>query len=65
MSPLLPGSCTLLIILVIMHQLAKTKAEFNALKAMVENAVAFFYPNDPSSAARAPHLFDGLPTCSR
>jgi hypothetical protein len=48
-----------------MHQLAKTKAEFNALKAMVENAVAFFYPNDPSSAARAPHLFDGLPTCSR
>jgi hypothetical protein len=32
---------------------------------MDENAVAFFYPDDPASAARAPLLFDGLPTRSR
>jgi hypothetical protein len=31
---------------------------------MVENAVAFFYPDDPASTARAPLLLDGLPTRS-
>jgi hypothetical protein len=32
---------------------------------MVENAVAFFYPNDPSSFALAPQLLGGLLTRSR
>jgi hypothetical protein len=32
---------------------------------MVENVVGFFYPNDSTSAARAPLLLDGLPTQSR
>jgi hypothetical protein len=32
---------------------------------MVENMVAFFYPDDPDSTARVPQLLDGLPTRSR
>jgi hypothetical protein len=32
----------------------QTEVEPQALEAMVENVVAFFYPNDPSSATRAP-----------
>jgi septal ring factor EnvC (AmiA/AmiB activator) len=63
-SPLSLRSCTFLIILVIPLRLAQTEAELNALKAMVENAVSFFYPNDTSLAARAPLLLDGLPTRS-
>jgi hypothetical protein len=35
------------------------------LKAVVENVVAFFYPDDLASASRAPRLLDGLPTRSR
>jgi hypothetical protein len=31
---------------------------------MVENAVAFFYPDDPNSAAWAPQLLDSLSTQS-
>jgi hypothetical protein len=31
---------------------------------MVENVVAFFYPDDPASAAHAPLLLDRLPTRS-
>jgi hypothetical protein len=60
-SPLPFGSCILLNILLTPLRLA----ELNTLKAMVEKAVAFFYPNDSSSAARAPQLLDGLPTQSR
>jgi hypothetical protein len=44
---------------------AETKAELHALKAMVKNAVAYFYPNDPASVARALVLLDGLLTRSR
>jgi hypothetical protein len=36
--------------------------ELVALKAMVDNAVAYFYPDDPASADRAPLLLDRLPT---
>jgi hypothetical protein len=32
---------------------------------MVENVIAFFYPGDSSTAARAPHVPDSLPTRSR
>jgi hypothetical protein len=31
-------------------QLAESDAELNALKAMVENVIAFFYPGKSSSA---------------
>jgi hypothetical protein len=36
-----------------------------ALKAMVENVVAYFYPDDSDSTARAPVLLDGLSIRSR
>jgi hypothetical protein len=45
--------------------LAETEAELQTLMAMVENAVAYFYPDDPASVTRAPVLLDGLPTRSR
>jgi hypothetical protein len=45
--------------------LAETEAELQTLKAMVENAVAFLYPDDHASATRAPQLLDGLPTWSQ
>jgi thiamine pyrophosphokinase len=45
--------------------LVETKVELQTLKAMVENTVAYFYPDDPASVARAPVLLDGLPTRSR
>jgi hypothetical protein len=32
---------------------------------MVENIVAYFYPDDPSLSAQAPLLLDGFPTRSR
>jgi hypothetical protein len=32
---------------------------------MVENTMAFFYPEDSASATQAPQLLDGLPTRSR
>jgi hypothetical protein len=54
----------LLHILLTPLRLLEIDAKINALKAMVENAVAFFYPNDPSPTARAPQLLDGLPTRS-
>jgi hypothetical protein len=31
---------------------AETEAELHALKAMVKNAVAYFFPNDPASVAQ-------------
>jgi hypothetical protein len=37
----------------------------NALKAILANSVAFFYPNDPSTVARAPQLLDSLLTRSQ
>jgi hypothetical protein len=54
----------LLHILLTLLRLAEIDAKINALKAMVENAVAFFYPNDPSPIARALQLLDSLPTRS-
>jgi hypothetical protein len=46
-------------------RLTETDAELNALKAMVENAVAFFYPGFSSTAPQAPQMLDGLLTQSR
>jgi hypothetical protein len=59
-----PGPYALLNTSLTPLQLTETEAELKALNAMVENAVAFFYPDDPASAARAPQLLDGLPTQS-
>jgi hypothetical protein len=39
-------------------------AELNALKAMVNNVIAFFYPGESSFEAR-PQMLDSLPTRSR
>jgi hypothetical protein len=64
-SPLLPSPCILCNMLLTSLQLTETNAELNTLKAMVENIVAFFYPSDPSSAARASELLDGLLTRCR
>jgi hypothetical protein len=46
-------------------RLAESDVELNALKALVENVVPFFYPGDSSTAARAPQILDGMPTQSR
>jgi hypothetical protein len=45
-------------------RLAETDDELNALKAMVDNAIAFFYSGE-SSRACAPQMLDSLPTRSR
>jgi hypothetical protein len=45
-------------------QLAESDAELNALKAMVENVIAFFYPGKSSSATWAPQMLDSLPSRS-
>jgi hypothetical protein len=65
MFPLSPRSCILLNVILTPLQLIESDAELNTLKAMVENVVAFFYPNDSSFASRAPQLLDGLPTRSQ
>jgi hypothetical protein len=46
-------------------RLAESDAKLNALKAMVNNAVAFFYLSGSSSNVRAPQMLDSLPTQSR
>jgi hypothetical protein len=45
--------------------LVESDNKLKALKAMVENAVTFFYPGDFSTSARAPQMLNGLPTQSR
>jgi hypothetical protein len=40
-------------------------AELNALKARVDNAIAFFYPIESSSGSCAPQMLDSLSTRSR
>jgi hypothetical protein len=40
-------------------------AELNALKAVVDNAIAFFYPGESSSGSRPPLMLDILPTRSQ
>jgi hypothetical protein len=42
--------------------LAGAGAKLQALKAMTENVVAYFHPQDPDSASRAPELLDMLST---
>jgi hypothetical protein len=54
-----------LIFLLISLRLVEINAEHKTLKALVENAVAFFHPDDPSLAAQAQQLVDGLSTRSR
>jgi hypothetical protein len=46
-------------------RLTESDAELNALKVMVDYAVAFFYPGESSSETQAPHMLDSLPTRSR
>jgi hypothetical protein len=46
-------------------QLVESDIELNALKAMVNNAVAFFYLGESSSNVHAPQILDSLPTRSR
>jgi hypothetical protein len=46
-------------------QLAESDAELNALKVMVDNVVAFFYPGESSSEVCAPQMLDRLPMRSR
>jgi hypothetical protein len=46
-------------------RLPESDAELNSLKAMVNNAVAFFYPGESSSKVRPPQMLDSLPTQSR
>jgi hypothetical protein len=36
-------------------------AKLNALKAMVDNAIAFFYPAESCSGSHAPQMLDSLP----
>jgi hypothetical protein len=47
-----------------LFRLAESDAELNALKVMVENVFAFFYPNDFSTAVWAPQMLDSLLTRS-
>jgi hypothetical protein len=44
LSPWPPRSCILLTIILTLLQLTESNTELNIVKAMVENAVAFFYP---------------------
>jgi hypothetical protein len=46
-------------------RLAESDAELNALKAMVNNTVAFFYLDKSSSNTHAPQMLDSLLTQSQ
>jgi hypothetical protein len=46
-------------------RLTESNAKLNALKAMVNNAVAFFYPGDSSFDAHAPQMLDCLSSRSQ
>jgi hypothetical protein len=46
-------------------QLVELDAKLNALKAMVNNTVAFFYPGKSCSNARTPQMLGSLPSQSR
>jgi hypothetical protein len=46
-------------------RLIESDAELNALRAMVNNAVTFFYPSESFSNTHAPHMLDSLPSQSR
>jgi hypothetical protein len=46
-------------------RLAKSDTELNALKAMVNNVISFFYPGESSSASHTPQMLDNLPNRSR
>jgi hypothetical protein len=48
-----------------LFRLAESDPVLITLKAMVEIAVAFVYPNDSYTAIRAPQMLDSLPTQSR
>jgi hypothetical protein len=43
---------------------ADVEARLRDLKAMAENVVAYFYPQNPDSMSQAPELLDILPTQS-
>jgi uncharacterized membrane protein YkgB len=46
-------------------RLVELDAELNALKAMVNNAIAFFYPGESSSNTLAPQMLDNPQSRSR
>jgi hypothetical protein len=46
-------------------RLIESDAELNALKAMVDNAVAFFYTGESSSEARSLQMLDSLSSRSQ
>jgi hypothetical protein len=46
-------------------RLTESDAELNALKAMVDNAVAFFYTGESSSEARSLQMLDSLSSRSQ
>jgi hypothetical protein len=46
-------------------RLVDSNAELKSLKAMVDNTIVFFYPDESSSGTRAPQMLDSLPTRSR
>jgi hypothetical protein len=45
--------------------MAEVEAELQDLKAMAENIVAYFYPQDSDTVAWVPELLDMLPARSR
>jgi hypothetical protein len=45
-------------------QLIESDAKLNAMKAMVENAINFFYLGESSTGTCAPHMLDSLPSRS-
>jgi hypothetical protein len=45
--------------------LAELDAELNALKAMVDNTMSFFYTGESSSAIHTPQMLDSLPNRSQ
>jgi TolA-binding protein len=63
-SSLLLESYTLIYSLLTPRLSCRNRSGTVCLKAMVENAVTFFYLDDPVSVARAPVLLDGLSTRS-
>jgi hypothetical protein len=46
-------------------RLTESDAKLNVQKAMVNNVVAFFYPGESSSNARAPQMLDSMPSRSQ
>jgi hypothetical protein len=57
-------SVVFLLSLLTLLQLAEIDVELHALKALVENVVAFFYPGESSTIVWAPQMLDSVLTRS-